>query len=121
LQDYRTAEQKLSFPKEINRYGKASNYTAEQLRQTADNIITAFENLKTDSGQAKYDNVMSKISRLCVTIAANTTPGTPGYNYTWDGSIFGVHVTSNTSIIQARLNQIYDNELPTANPAPGLL
>ena len=113
LQDYRTEAQKASFSKAINRYGKESNYTAQQLRTTADNIVTAFGNFRTGQGQAKYDNVMSKISKLCVTLAASG-------NYTWDGSTFGAHVTITTSSIQARLDQIYDNELPHINPATGL-
>jgi len=81
LKDYRTAEQKVSFPKEIYRYGRESNYTAEELRDTADKIIAEFKELK--DGGTDCDAIMAKIAKLCVVQAANG-------GYTWDGTTFGL-------------------------------
>jgi len=117
LQDYRTEAQKASFSKAINRYGKESNYTAKQLRDTADNIVKAFNDFRSDgggSGPAMYDNVMSKISKLCVTLAANS-------RHTWDGATLGADVSATSNNIQARLEQLYEGQLALAGPAAAIL
>ena len=82
LQDYRTPAQAASFPKPIYRYGKTVNYTAEELRNTADGIIAAFEAVKDLSNAEEYNAIMAAIARLCVTQAANN-------RYTWDGETLG--------------------------------
>ena len=81
LQDYRTAEQKILFPKEINRYGKASNYTAKQLTDTVANIIAGY-GLLVGTTQG---NFIAKAGKVCVTKAQNG-------EYTWDKTVFGFHI-----------------------------
>jgi len=108
LQDYRTEEQKLTFPKAINRYGKESNYTSQQLRTTADNIVAGYNTLNT----TQKNNLMSKVSQFCVTNAQN------GY-YTWDGSIFGIHyLNDDVEDIAGMFSAI--NSIPHAYPVAGL-
>jgi len=110
LEDYRTPAQIFTFPKEINRYGKASNYTTEQLRQTADNIVEGYNLVSPASVQSA---AMSKIGKICVTKAQNNA-------YTWDGSIFGVHVNRSETNVRTLIGDISDSNLPVAYPVAGL-
>ena len=117
LQDYRTEEQKLTFPKEINRYGKASNYTAQELRTTTDNIVMEFVNIKNAFNPTEYSAIMAKIVRLCVAQAENNM-------YIWDGVTFGVDPDVSSGFILSRAPRVaeFHAQYPLAhtNPVPGL-
>jgi len=113
LQDYRTAEQKATFPKEINRYGKKTNYSDTELRQTTDKIVAAFDKIASDNGdKVLYDIVLSKIGKLYVVKAAN------GY-YTWNKTDFGADPAATMEIISGRL-VLTASSLPEASIASGL-
>jgi len=87
LKDYRTPEQKISFPeKEINRYGKEINYlptepgdarTADKvIRDTANIIIGVYNGIIKDNNNSKvgkygYTTLMETVDKVCVVRAQN--------------------------------------------------
>jgi len=111
LQDYRTDEQKLTFPKEIYRYGKEVNYTTQELRTTADNIVGGYNMIGT---QETKNAVIAGADKICVTKAANS-------GYTWDGSVFGVHINSAPGAVYGLMTGIAGGVLPNADLATGIL
>ena len=120
LQDYRTVTQKISFPKEIYRYGAKTNYTDVELRDTADKIVAAFEQIVNNAGgeiEAR-DNILDKIGKLYVVKAANTTI-TGGY--TWDGTDFGADPLIADSILRIRLQSIAVGTLQDAGMANDII
>ena len=116
LQDYRTSKQKASFPKEINRYGKASNYTDAELRTTADKIIAAFDKIIADAnGEIEArDNILPKISKLYVVKAANS-------HYTWIGTDFGADPSTTVAVIEGRLYGIENGSILPASVASDII
>jgi len=103
LQDYRTAEQKVTFPKEINRYGAKSNYTDQELRDTADKIIAAFGYAKESfaNDEAIYNQLLDAITRVCVTKAENG-------RYTWDLTTLGFDPNVGMEWIGSRIPRVID-------------
>jgi len=87
LQDYRTAEQKATFPKEINRYGKKTNYTDAELSKGVADIISIFSQIKANLEQQSgyYDAVMEEIDKLCVSQSSGTNA--LNTNYTWNKTL----------------------------------
>jgi len=110
LEDYRTDEQKETFPRPIYRYGAKSNYTEEELRDTSDKIIAAFEQIITNAGDVEArDQILEKITKLYVAKAANTAVNG---RYTWNGTDFG----ADSSITSARLRNYLMNTANVDNP-----
>jgi len=116
LQDYRTAAQKASFPKEINRYGKVSNYTAQELRNTADKIIAAFDLIIADAnGEIETrDEILLEIAKLYVVKAANNY-------YTWNKTDFGADPSVEAPLIKGAMTAIPKGVLPEAAVASGVV
>jgi len=99
LQDYNTNH--AAFPKEIFRVGAVSKYTPSELSTTANNIVTAYSTGMGGNSQT----AMKNIGKIAITKAANE-------EYTWNGTILGVHVNLAPGDIRGLVNDIYGNNLP---------
>jgi len=119
LQDYRTTEQKISFPENaIYRYGKEVNYTAQELSQAAaaNYVIDMFIgkdglNEVTGGGDA-YKNIMDKIEVICFIPAVDLNVKM-GYN--WNNATGTLGIASN-----ATKSYIVGNRLPRLIQPAGL-
>jgi len=114
LQDYRTAEQKAVFPKEINRYGKAKYYTDAELKKAVADIISIFNQIETASTPSYYDGIVAAIDKLCVVQSSGTN--VLNTNYTWNKTlkILGVDPDATATDIDWLVGR-----LPRLNPGDG--
>jgi hypothetical protein len=105
LKDYRTAAQKISFPKEIYRYSAEVNYPGTELRDTADKIVAAFEQIVVNANGeiAARDDILEKIGKLYVVKSSDT--GNTG-RYTWDGTDFGADPLISQARVEIWLERI---------------
>jgi len=97
LQDYNTKHN--LFPKAIYRIGAASNYTAQGLSTTADNIVTAYSEVMTPTNQT----VMRNIGKIAVKSGDAA--------YSWDGNVLGLRVNLAVGTIRGLVGDIADNAL----------
>ena len=99
LQDYNTNH--AAFPKDIYRVGAASKYTPSELSTTANNIVTAYSAVMAPAAQT----VMRNIGKIAITKASNN-------EYTWDGTVLGVHINLSASGVRQLVTDIATSNLP---------